>query len=214
LVPFPLAEESSPCYPSPLAGEGQGGGSSFHQLFPYDFLDRLNLHQYLIIPESQNAKPLRLEPRCALSIISRLFSMLPSVQFNNQLLFKTDKIYNIRCDRLLSSKPVSSHLLHSQVGPQSLFGFRWIFPESSRKAHLQDSPPPSPSPIKGEGKYWALTTLNERIKFIVHTAFQCRRPAFRTPRSGGARRAAGGSASCPTTAVGYRGSSVLSTSSR
>ena len=153
-----LGRVAPPIIPPPLAGEGQGGGSYFHQLFPYDFLDRLNFPQHLMIPESQNAKPLRLKPRCALSIISRLFSMLPAVQFNNQLLFKTYKIHNVRSDRLLPAKPVSFHLFNSQVGPQSLLGFRWIFPESSRKAHLRDSPPPSPSPIKGEGKYSALTT--------------------------------------------------------
>ena len=49
------------------------------------------------------------------------------------------------------------------------------------------------------------------LGFIVHTASQCRHPTFRTPHSGGAHRVVGGSASCPTTAVGFQGSLALPT---
>src|SRR5207245_10919391 len=49
------------------------------------------------------------------------------------------------------------------------------------------------------------------LPLIVHTASRYRHPAFRTPHSGGAHRAVGGSASCPTTVAGSRTPSILPT---
>jgi len=48
--------------------------------------------------------------------------MLATVQFDYQLLFQTDEIYNIAPDRSLSAELVTIHLPQPQMAPKELFG--------------------------------------------------------------------------------------------
>jgi hypothetical protein len=57
-----------------------------------------------------------------MGVILSLLRMLATVQFDYQLLFQTDEIYNIAPDRSLSAELVTIHLPQPQMAPKELFG--------------------------------------------------------------------------------------------
>ena len=54
--------------------------------------------------------------------------MLPSVDFNNQLFFKTEEIYNVIANRMLSPKSVSSNLATANTLSKSPLCIRLVLP--------------------------------------------------------------------------------------
>ncbi len=70
-----------------------------------------------MIPESQDAKPLGLQPCGALCIRDDLLPVLSSIDFDDQLPLKAYKINDVSAQHLLPSKLVSLQLSHAKVLP-------------------------------------------------------------------------------------------------
>ena len=71
-----------------------------------------------MVPIPQNAIATIFQPGTSLFIIFHLFRVLATIEFDDQLLFKTDEIYDVRPDRMLSSKFVRAHLTHAEMFPK------------------------------------------------------------------------------------------------
>lgn len=69
-----------------------------------DFQYPLNIFKNLIVPESEDLKTKTGQTIIPLHVFFYGFSVLPTVQFDNQLLLKAYKINDVFFDRLLSSK--------------------------------------------------------------------------------------------------------------
>jgi len=100
------------------------GGSPFFQYLQNHFQHRLRLLKHLVIPEPQYPKSLRLHLQVAARIIFRLFLMLPSIQFDNQLRFQAGEIGDVVADGHLAPEAVAAKLVAAQIAPKVLLGFR------------------------------------------------------------------------------------------
>ena len=104
-------------------GEGQGEGvicsaplSSFpprggkELTSPQGLLNKrdntIKIRGNFIIPEPYYTKTLRFQPLCSYVIVSLVLfnAMLPAINFNYQLLLKTNEINDVDSDRLLSTE--------------------------------------------------------------------------------------------------------------
>lgn len=65
----------------------------------------ISLSQNVMIPESNDVKPLCPEPGCAFLISDESFCMLSAINLNNEFLVKANEIRNVWADRRLASKP-------------------------------------------------------------------------------------------------------------
>jgi hypothetical protein len=63
-----------------------------------------------MIPEPQNVKPLRLEPRSPVGILKLTLGMLTAIDFNDHSPLKTDKIHDVGTDRLLPPQSMTIRL--------------------------------------------------------------------------------------------------------
>ena len=72
----------------------------------YLFYYSVNITKNFFISESQNGKACFLEVFITFCSLFRLFTfkMIPSVNFNNDLVLQTDKVWNIAIDRMLSAE--------------------------------------------------------------------------------------------------------------
>ena len=79
---------------------------------PYCLKHRFRLCQNFIVPESQYLIPLCFKPLIPIDIFlfSRLQSMLSAVQFNDNFLFKANKIDNVFSYGLLSPEFESAQM--------------------------------------------------------------------------------------------------------
>jgi hypothetical protein len=84
----------------------------------------LNVAHYIMVPKSYNLETLGYKPLCPDMIIILLNSMLTTIKFKNQFLFKADKINNIFSDGGLSSKFMAHNLTATDMAPEFLFGVR------------------------------------------------------------------------------------------
>ena len=70
-----------------------------HNLFvhtpQYRLKDAIPIPKYFIVPKSQHTKTLRLQPGSPALIFFNLLVMLASIHFDNQALFKADKINDV-----------------------------------------------------------------------------------------------------------------------
>jgi len=75
--------------------------------------------QHLMVPKPKHAKVFVLQPSGSFGIVRQLlfFTMLPAVYFHNQASLETDKIYNIRSERLLPAKLMSAELARAEHAP-------------------------------------------------------------------------------------------------
>ena len=100
-------------------GRGMGLQLQDYQpnLLPYRFYLRKNL----VVSESENAKPSRLQFLCAILVISCLLSMLSPIHLNYQFVLQADKIENVITKWMLATKFQTGNLSTSQEMPQRLF---------------------------------------------------------------------------------------------
>jgi hypothetical protein len=80
----------------------------------------------LIVPKPQYAKSLFFQPRTTFQVVRNLFRMLTSIQLNDQLLLKTDKVNNLLTYGLLSAKLISGKLTETKMLPQRTFSISHI----------------------------------------------------------------------------------------
>jgi len=82
--------------------------SSVHFLTMNGFEDRrqhvLCLRQYVGVPESQDAKPVRAHERVTTSVIARLFDMLTAVELNDERGLQADEVADVGTERPLPAE--------------------------------------------------------------------------------------------------------------
>ncbi len=88
--------------------------------------------QQIVIPASQYSKPLECQKSASGLIMLALLAVLPSIQFNYELAFDADKVYDIGCDYMLTPKFISTHPSISEVLPKALFRVGSISAQLSR----------------------------------------------------------------------------------
>ena len=94
----------------------------------YNLLNPFNILENLVIPEPKHPKSLRLQPFGSIRIVRGLLIMLPAVQFDDELRFKTDEVSNIFFKRHLLAKPEPVDPLTPQPFPQTLFRLGAVLP--------------------------------------------------------------------------------------
>lgn len=146
--------------PSPLMGEGWVGVSAPDCAFDcheYALLGRQNI----VVGKANDPIALPLDRRRARRI--DLWIMLASIHLDDQPPSMARKVGNVLEQRYLSTKPCFRKIL-AQQGPHPVLGIGHVAPQSPCQFgggcrwmmfHRQHpdgrSPPPQPSPIKGEG---------------------------------------------------------------
>ena len=74
------------------------------------FQHSIRLFQRVIIPKPDYSKAFRFKTSCSLGIADSVLSMLPAIKLHYQLLFKADKINDVRWNRMLSPKLESTEV--------------------------------------------------------------------------------------------------------
>lgn len=100
---------------SHLAGEDRGGGQ-VAACFSYFFQHTSNVHQNIIIPESQYHKTLLFQVFIA-NAICITSAMLSAVSLYNKSLFEANEINDVVVYRNLSPEPQAPHLVQPNVFP-------------------------------------------------------------------------------------------------
>jgi len=99
-------------FPPPFGGRVSVGGKSCDLISAKRLLNNLKnafkVLQDVIIPKSQNSKTLRFEILSSSRIDSLV--VLPAIHFHDQLTLQTNKVYDIRRNRMLKSKLTSGAL--------------------------------------------------------------------------------------------------------
>ena len=90
--------------------------------FPFENHDNRGQHTVripkdIIVPESDDPEPSRLQPTGALRIVVRLLLVLPAVKLDNQSPFIADKIRDVLADCLLTPKLEAEQLVSAQMAP-------------------------------------------------------------------------------------------------
>jgi hypothetical protein len=78
----------------------------------------LRLLKYLVIPETQNEKSLRLDQAVALVVVVGVLNMLTAIEFYDDLCLQTRKVRDESSYRHLPSKSVASDLAVTKVTPE------------------------------------------------------------------------------------------------
>jgi hypothetical protein len=121
--------------------------------------------QHLVVPESQHAVALALQEPSAARFLFRRRIVLAAIDFDDQSRLVANKVGNEAPDRHLTAKSISFGLARSQHPPELFLGFGHLAAERPgalvgalgwplihcRSGPFAASPPPRPSPIKGEG---------------------------------------------------------------
>ena len=109
--------------PSPLVGEGKGGGSISREFFKHPAYFRYNaigILQDFVVPEPDNAKTLALKPIGATLVVNSLpsFSMLPTIEFDDEAWAKAREIDDVIANQGLATEAQTSELFISQPLPK------------------------------------------------------------------------------------------------
>ena len=88
-----------------------------------DFLQhRLQFLHHLVVPEPQHRITLNPQPFITARVISRLFRVLPTIQFDDQSLFDADEIDDVAPERFLPFELQAHEAVGTQVIPEFLLG--------------------------------------------------------------------------------------------
>jgi hypothetical protein len=145
--------------PSPRArGEGGVRGRRRRRCCEDCVPNAFDISQHFVIPETQDAVAMRDEPLIAHGVASAL-RVLATVDLDDEPLLSTDKIHDIRTDRLLTHEFESVERPGAKVSPKLSFGAGRIFPQLTGQTrlryvcttHAARPPHPSLSPRAGRG---------------------------------------------------------------
>ena len=70
----------------------------------------IRIGEHVIIPEAQDSITARFEPARARRVADLVLGVLPSVDFDDEAGLGTEKVRNIRANRLLAPKPCTVEL--------------------------------------------------------------------------------------------------------
>ena len=107
----------------------------------------------LVVPESQNLVAMPLEHSLALLIVSDGRTMLPAVEFYNELGIMAGEIRNVSGDRNLPPKVPSFRFEHPKLLPQDTLCRSGVVTQCSCKSVRHPEPPTPAPPHQGEGNY-------------------------------------------------------------
>ena len=93
----------------------------------------VNLAADFVVPEPQHGVPRITEKLTSTVVTNRLIRMLRTIELNDQLRFKANKICKKRSDGMLSSKLKSFHLVAAQTRPKLFFSLGLIDSESASR---------------------------------------------------------------------------------
>jgi hypothetical protein len=102
------------------------GGSSFPNRRRDYLYDRLQLLEYLMVPKAKHMKSLTLKPCRSFCVIQFKFGMLTTIEFENKLTLKCDKVHDERANWRLPTKPTFLHLVIPNPFPKTLFRVRHV----------------------------------------------------------------------------------------
>jgi len=91
-----------------------------------------NILKHLVIPETKNAIPLRIEIRRSNSILPRKLNVLSPVEFDDESSFDRAEVSEVRPDRMLTPEFEVLHPPASQVPPQDSFRVSLFATQSAR----------------------------------------------------------------------------------
>lgn len=74
--------------------------------------------QDIVVPDAQDGEALVLEKPCSSSVIILLLSMLPAIDFDDQMSFETDQIKDIRAKRYLAAELQAVELTVAERAPE------------------------------------------------------------------------------------------------
>ena len=85
----------------------------------HDLLEnRLRLQKYLVVPEAQDAKSLRLDQTVALLIVPDVLRVLAPIELEDNLRFQARKIRDESGNRHLAPEPEAGELFAAQMLPK------------------------------------------------------------------------------------------------
>jgi len=112
----------------------------------------INIGENFVVPEPKNAEPLPFQPIVANSIFLDVDSVLATIHFDNNPLFKTDEVDNILPDDLLALEFKPGKPLCPEVSPQLSFCFSGVFSQYSRKFDISAVHFPLSPTLSREGR--------------------------------------------------------------
>jgi len=122
--------------PSPLEGEGRGGGPVKVPVLPIvaqcpkdSFQHDIGVAQHVARPEPNYAIAARFEPLGSNLVVRQLKRVLPAVDFDDEATFGTEEVDDITTDRSLPAEPVSRERTAAQSGPEPNLGVAWTLSE-------------------------------------------------------------------------------------
>jgi hypothetical protein len=112
--------------PSPMRGRTEVGGA--FQVLHNDVHYSIDVLQNFIVPKSEDDEFLITKPTITLLVIISPFSVLSSVNFNDQSFLQAHKIDDVSSEWLLSAKFATGNLPEPKLLPEQLLSVGWIFP--------------------------------------------------------------------------------------
>jgi hypothetical protein len=114
------------CVPSPLAGEGQGGGCRLLRCLLDRQHDTFQIFHHIIIGKSKNAISARCKPSVAAIIVTNtlLEIMTLAINLDDELAGVRNEVRDVVTHRVLSTKSKPGESIRFQVPPQQHFRAR------------------------------------------------------------------------------------------
>ena len=99
---------------------------------PHDLLQHcLRFHKYLVVPEPQNAKSLRLNQAVALPIVPDVLRVLSPIELNDKLRLQAGEVSDESRHRHLSPEPVARKLSAPKMLPKMSLGVRRLLAQTT-----------------------------------------------------------------------------------
>jgi hypothetical protein len=113
-----------------------------------DYLkDTMDIGKNIIVPESQNAKSLSLEPGITPLVLVAPDCMLSSVKLDHDPFLKADEVYDILSYGLLPLEFQAIHPFRPKVLPQEMFCISGAFSQFPGTPEINSSHTPHPAPL-------------------------------------------------------------------
>ena len=124
------------------------------QCVQYRFKHTISITESIIVPEPQNAIALLFKKCRAPRISFHLFTVLTTIQLNNEHRIRTNKISNERTDWNLTTEFAITERTIAQTKPQTTFSIRLIDTKITGSRNVRalrhEEPLTQPSPQRGE----------------------------------------------------------------